>query len=251
MEFSHSLVCAFGSVYKFNVAFFKSFYFFLRVRIRFCYADTRHTAFNGSVDGSCALSSFVKRFFHRFAVMRRNDNHYRHTRENNERKNWVYAEKIREGKNYHNRADNKVFGAVMRKLTYLEKVARYSCHNTSRFVVIIEAEGELLQMIEQVNSHLRLHFYADNMAVILNEIAQKHSYYIERKHDYTGYNDCAVHSARNIIFKHFSRYNGVDHTYDRYKKRCEQIQHKHFFMRFIIAYKSFEHRGIILSFYKI
>jgi hypothetical protein len=106
----------------------------------------------------------------------------------------------------------------MRKLAYLKKVARYSRHNASRFIVIIKLEGELLQMVEKIYAHLLLHFNTDNVAVILNEVAQKHSYNIERKHGSARYNDRAVHSVWNIVFKHFSRYHGVDHTDNRDKK---------------------------------
>ena len=43
-------------------------------------------------------------------------------------------------------------------------------------VVIVKPERQLLQMIEKVASHLRLHSYAYYMSVALNEIVKKHSY---------------------------------------------------------------------------
>ena len=83
------------------------------------------------------------------------------------------------------------------------------------------------------------------MPVILYEIAQKHSYDIERQHNGAGNNNGFVHSAGNVRFKHFSCYDGVYHAYNGDKERGKHIQRKHFFVWFIIAYKSFKHFAIL------
>ena len=144
MEFRHSFICASRCIYKFLVTFFEFLDFTRRVCVSLGNAYARNTAFNRGVDRSVAFSSVVESFFHRFAVMCRNDYHYRHTGEDYKRQYWVYAEKVCKGKNDHNRADKEVFGAVVSKLANLEKVACYSCHYAPGFVVIVEPEGKLL-----------------------------------------------------------------------------------------------------------
>ena len=63
----------------------------------------------------------------------------------------------------------------MGKLGDIEKIVSHSRHYLSRFVIIVKAKGELLQMAEHITAHLSLHFNTHYMPLILNKILQKHT----------------------------------------------------------------------------
>ena len=108
-------------------------------------------------------------------------------------------------------------------------------------MVIKEGIGKLFKVIEKVTSHLTLHSYADNVAVILNEIAQKHSYYVENQNDDTRNYYLFIESVGDKIVEHSVCYDWIHHSNARDKKRSQHIQRKHKLMRLIVCNKSFQH----------
>ena len=170
-EFCHSLIGSARGVNEFLVALVEFFDLARGICIRLGYSDTRNTAFDRGVYRRVALSSVVKRAVHRFSEMHSYYNEYRHAGKNYKRQHPVYSHKVGKGQNYHYRAYKQILGSVVRKLADLKEVACYSCHNASRFVIVVKAIGKLLKMRKEVLSHLRLHLYAYYVTVILHEIA--------------------------------------------------------------------------------
>ena len=66
----------------------------------------------------------------------------------------------------------------MSQLAHFKEVAGDTGHDTSCLVIVIEAEGLLFQMGEEILAHPGLHLYADHMPVILDKIAQQHAQHI-------------------------------------------------------------------------
>ena len=157
-----------------------------------------------------------------------------HTGEDDESQHPVDSHKVDEGENYHHRADEKVFRSVVSKLADLEKIAGDSGHNATGLVIVVEAEGELLEVVEKVLSHLGLHFYADDVTVILDEEAEVHTGDVEREDDSARDDDGGIHFLGNVFVEHFVGDDGVDHADQRDHKSRQHIEHHHFFMRTVI-----------------
>ena len=88
---------------------------------------------------------------------------------------------------------------MVRKLANLEKVAGHTGHNLSRLVVIVEGEGELLQVRKEVAAHRRLHLNTYKVTVILDEVAQEHTNDVEDKNEKSDGDYGGIHSPRNIL----------------------------------------------------
>ena len=151
----------------------------------------------------------------------------------------INGRQINEGHDDRNTRDEKIFRAVVRQLAHLKEVGGDAGHNTTGLVIVIKAEGELLQVVEQVAAHLRLHTYADGVTVILHEIAQKHTQHVKRQHDAARHDDGGIHFVRDVFVEHLSRHDGIDHTDHRNEKRRQHIQGQHLFVWLVIGDESF------------
>ena len=129
----------------------------------------------------------------------------------------------------------------MSQFTHLKQVAGHTGHDPAGLMVIVEPEGQLLQMAEQILPHLRLHLDADQMAVILNEIPKQHSDDIQNQHSHAGDNDRGVHLLGNVDIEHLVGHYRVDHANDRNKKGGQHIQKQHFFVGLVVTDKTLEH----------
>ena len=199
MELSHCLVCTRGRAYKFLVSDSEFLHLSLRVGVGFRDTDTGYTAFDSGVDSCVTLSSVVEGRLHCPAVMHRNDDQYRHTGEDYKGKVKIDRNKIREGKDDHNRADKQILRAVMRKLADLEKIACDPRHYLTRLVVIVELVRKSFKMPEQIKAHFRLHSYAYQVSVVLHEITKQHTHNVKRKDYKSRYNYGSVHLIRNVL----------------------------------------------------
>ena len=85
------------------------------------------------------------------------------------------------------------------------------------------------------------------MAVILDEIAQQHTDYVQGQYNDTGHDNSGIHFLRDIDIEHFVGYNRVHHTNHRDQQGGQHIQGQHFPVRFIITNKTFKH-GVFLPF---
>ena len=106
-------------------------------------------------------------------------------------------------------------------------------------MVVIEAEGQLLQMAEQIQTHLGLHTHTDQMTVVLHKVAQQHTDDVQRQHHQTGDNDGGIHLLRNVHIEHIARHNGIYHADNRDQQGCQQIQDQQLLMGFVVVDKSF------------
>ena len=57
----------------------------------------------------------------------------------------------------------------MGELGDIHQVVDYPGHEAAGLVLVKKGEGQLLQPLEDVPAHIRLHPYADDVAVILDE----------------------------------------------------------------------------------
>ena len=133
-----------------------------------------------------------------------------------------------------------ILRTVVSKLADLEKVGGHTGHDLTRFVLVIEGEGKLLNVREEVAAHLSLHSDTDEVTVILNEIAQKQSDDIKHKNDCTcgDYHFCGLCSVKECL-EHCFGDDGIDHTDKRDNQRGEHIKRQHPAVRFVVSNKSF------------
>ena len=214
----HRFVGAARGADEFLVALLELFDLPRRVRVRFCDADSRDAALDRRVDRRVALAPVFERLPHPLPEVKRHPHEDRNAREDDQRQQRLDAHQVRERQNYHHRTDQKVFGAVVGQLAHLKKVAGNSRHQAPGLVVVVKAEGQLLQVVEQVGAHLRLHSDADHVAIVLHEVPQQHPDHIENEHGCAGDHDGGVHLFGNVFVEHFVRDDRVDHSYERNKQ---------------------------------
>ena len=188
-EFSHRMVRSPGGVDKLLVAPLKLFDFPVGIGVGLRYADARHAALHRRVDRGVALTPVIKRLAHFLAVMHGHRNQNRHAGEDNERQDPVNAAQVGKREQNHDRADQEIFRAVVGQLAHFKQVTRDPGHDASRLMIVIEAEGQFFQMRKQILPHAALHLDADEMPVVLDEIAHEHADKIECQHKKTRKDD--------------------------------------------------------------
>ena len=174
-----------GGVDKLLVAPLKLLDFPVSIGVGLRHADTRHAALHRRVDRGIALAPVIKRLAHFLAVMHGHRNQNRHAGEDNERQNPVNAAQVGKREQDHDRADQQIFRAVVGQLAHFKQVTRDPGHDAARLMVVIEAEGQFFQMRKQVLPHAALHLDADEMPVVLDEVAHEHADKIQHQHKKT------------------------------------------------------------------
>ena len=243
MEFCHCLIGVSRGAYESFVTFAELLHFATCVGVGLGDPDAGNAALDGGVDGSIALPAIIKGLLHCLAVVGTDHDHDRHTGKDDKGQQGVDAEEISEGKDDHYRADENVFRAVVRQFADFKQVAGDPGHDPSGFVVIIETERELLQVIKKVDPHLGLHFYANEVTVVLDEVPQKHADHIQHKNGKTCDDDGGVHPVGDEVFQHLPGDNGIHHTDHGDQQGGQHVQRQHFGMWLVVTDKAFEHVG--------
>jgi hypothetical protein len=168
--------------------------------------------------------------------MNRDADKDRNAKEDYERKYRVDGYKIYERENEGRDAYKKILRAVMCKLADLEKVRGHSRHYLARLMLVIEGEGELLYLSEEISPHRRLHSNADKVSVILYEIAKKEPYYVKKKHDARRGNDLfrSMGAFKKIREDRFGD-DRIYHSYERNNERRGKIEEEHKPIRLVIG----------------
>ena len=136
----------------------------------------------------------------------------------------------------------------MSKLTYVHKVICHSGHDLSRFMIVVKAVGKLFKMLEHVASHLCLHTYAHYVAVILDEIVEKHTYGVKSEEYHAENNNEIILFVGDEIVKHVSCYYRINETDKSNKKGSQHIHCENEFVRLVVFEESFKHFSLLLVF---
>ena len=126
MENSHRAVSFSARLHKKHIIFLELFIFpFASAESLGC-SNSRDAAFYRSVYHSRGHSSFFESRAHLLSAIGRNSYKYRHAGKNNKREINIYRAKV-DKRAYHSKRGNyDVFGAVVSKLRYIEKIVGYS-----------------------------------------------------------------------------------------------------------------------------
>jgi hypothetical protein len=93
----------------------------------------------------------------------------RQNRAGDQRQGWVDPDHQREGAKEGHDRDEEVFRAMMGDLADLLQVLRHPRHQMPRLLIVVEAEGELLQMVEAAAAHLGLDVDAELVAPVVDD----------------------------------------------------------------------------------
>ena len=93
-------------------------------------------------------------------------------------------------------------------------------------MLIVVGEGELLQMVEQVAAHVRLHPHTHDVALILDEIVQAHSHQVDQQHADTRNDDHPVIPVGDQVIEHSAGDHGIDNGREGYQQGSQHIQGK-------------------------
>ena len=241
VELRHGVIGAAGGVDEGLVPTGELFHLAVGVGVCLGDADAGDTAFHCGVDDGVAGATVIEGALHGLAEVHRDHHENGNAGKDDQRQDRVDGEQIDEGEDDHDRADEQVFGAVMRQLADLKEVTGDTGHDAAGLVVVVETEGKLLQMVEEILAHLRLHLNADDVPVILNEIAQKHTDHVEREDDHTRDDDGGIHLFGDVDVKHISRHDGVDHADDRDQECRQHIEQEHFLVGLVVFNEAFQH----------
>ena len=131
-----------------------------------------------------------------------------------------------EGDDHGDGADDQVFRAVVGQLTDLLEVAGEAAHDLAGLVLIVVAEGELLQVVEEVGAHVGLHPHAHDMALVLNEEIQAHPQQVDQQYADAGDDDHPVVPVGYQVVKHGPGDHGIDDGRQRHQQGSQHIQGK-------------------------
>ena len=235
MELPHCLVCLALCLLDLLVADLKFFGFLCCICKRLGHANARNTAFHRRVDDRRGLAALAERTLHTVAREDRDHDEKRYAGENNEREPEVDRGEVGKRNDDRDAADDDIFGAVVRKLDNVKEIVCQPRHDLSRFVLVIEAEGELFEVVEHIAAHLRLHPHAHHMSLILDKVVEHHAHEIEQKESQTEDDDHAVVAVGDEVVEHGARDHRIDHADQSHGQRGKHIHCKQLFMRLVIA----------------
>ena len=122
MEYSHRLVGIAACLLELLVADLELLALLFSVGEGLGHANTRDTAFKGSVDGGNRFATALKGITHLCSGKQGHYNQKGHAGKNNKRQPQVYGGQVDEGYNDRYATDDDVLGAVMGKLAYIHQV---------------------------------------------------------------------------------------------------------------------------------
>jgi hypothetical protein len=103
---------------------------------------------------------------HRGAVARADADADRHHRRRDEGQRPVHEEHQDEGAGQRHHRDEEVLGSVMRHLADLLEILGDARHEVAGLLPVVEAERQLLQVVEGLPAHLRLDLDAEHVAPV-------------------------------------------------------------------------------------
>ena len=95
--------------------------------------------------------------------------HERQERQQNQRERQVEARQNHEHAHERHQRDKQVLGAVVREFANVVEVTRDAAHQLPGAVSVVEPEGQLLQVREQVAAHVALDKRAHHVALIVQK----------------------------------------------------------------------------------
>ena len=241
MECRHCAVCAPARLIELGIADFEFLHFLFGIGVGFCNAYAGDTAFDGGVYHGIALAAVGKRFAHLAAQAQGNEQQHRNAGKYDKRQPHVYHAEVNERAYYHYRADDKIFGTVVRQFANVKQVARESGHYFAGLVIVIEGEGQPLKVRKHIAAHLRLHCGAYHVSVVLDKITKHKAKHVKSEHDKSGVYHAAEVFVGDEVVQHTPRDYGVHHAYHRDKERGKHIHCKHEFVRLVVCDKAFQH----------
>ena len=119
---------------------------------------------------------------------------------------------------------------MVRKLRYLEKVARDAAHKNAGAVMVIVAERQALHVREHVAPHIGLDEHAHLVPYDRYHIIQPRFQHICQHHHGHYREESGVELIREHDLHGVPRDIGKDEVYERYKERAEHIYPEQLFM---------------------
>ena len=229
------------------VVFFKLFLLVLGVCIRFRHSNTCDAVFKRSVDVADLFSALSERLVHILSARNGDNEKHGQKRKHNQGQFPAYRAKIRKRAYRHERGDKKVFGAVVGKLAHVEEVVRHPRHKLSRFVVVVKGIRQLFEMLEQIRSHRRLHFYAHYVTVVVDIILHSGAQKVYTQKYRAKYKHLAYHAVWYALAKYALRHDRINKPAYRKDKRANHICGKRRFVRLVVCHESFEQMLIVGS----
>ena len=148
---------------------------------------------------------------------------------------------IAQGEQHREGADQQVLRAVVGQLADVEEVVGHPAHDLAGLVVVKEAEGQPLQVTEQVPAHLGLHLGAHHVALVLDEVVQQHPHEVQPQQRQPGDHHHPVVPVGDQVVEHPPGHDGVDHRDHRHQQRRPHIQGKEQLVGFIVVQKTSQH----------
>ena len=226
VELGHGLVLIPAGFHIHAVAALEFFLFLGGVGKGLGDPDTGNGALQGGVDLGNGLAALPEGCGHFIPDADCHKQQHRHTQEDNQRQPDVDTGKIHESYNDGNGADDQIFRAVVSQLADFLQVTGEAAHDLAGFMLIVVGEGELLQMVEQVAAHVRLHPHAHDVALILDEIVQPHPHQVDQQHADASNDDHLVVPVGDQIVEHGAGDHGIDNGREGYQQGGQHIQGK-------------------------
>ena len=239
VELPHRLICVRTGADETTVAFFEFLRLLFGIVKRLCDAYSRNAAFKGGVDFGHRLTAAHKSRAHTLAQNHGYYDQEGHAGKDDERHPPVYGAKIYKRRHNGYGGDYQIFGAVVGKLAYVHQIVCHARHNFARLVVVEKGVGQFFEMIKHIAAHLRLHFYAHDVSVVLYKVVKKHSRYIYAQKQSAANHHHAYVVLRNIIVEHGARDYGINYGDERHQKSRQHIEEEQNLMRLVICEKSF------------
>ena len=200
-------------------------------------ANARNGGLYVGVDLCDLFSRNAECLLHFSSHHNREEHHEWNHRVNNQGEPEIYRGKCEERTQKHDYGKKQVFRSVVRQFRNVHKVVYKTGHDGSRFVFVIEGEGELLKSAEHVLSHVALQTDAHHVSPIGNEEVQPHFCDIQNKyHRRPGQNKAQI-SVGNVFVDDVLGDDRIKQVCQGYQKGTEHIPGKKPFVGLVIFNK--------------
>ena len=144
-------------------------------------------------------------------------------------------------------ADDKINRRIACEAVNFAQIAGEARKQLAAFVFIVKAEGQLLQMAEQIAAHVAFHGIAHGLRPIDDAEMHAEVYQIHGQQCRRPFKEQRQILKRQLLFQHQLHYIGKEQLEQCAQQRAYHKKEQNALIRFIIAEKCFEHKAFLSS----
>lgn len=184
LKCGHVSVCLLFDIEKMMVRAFEFVEFQFLICEGFDDLDSEKAVFDIGIEVADMVALFFECAAHSLIEPRREVDHQRNHRKENESQRNIDGEKDDEGDDKFQRTDKEFLRTVMRKFRDIKQIRCNAAHQLSDLCIAVVGMGKRIEMFEEIPAHIRLDHRTHHMTDIRHIVVRRHVDDLERgKHE--------------------------------------------------------------------